>query len=189
MKNKIAFVIGTIFSLWMTLSTFNFVNNVIPVQTIALSIPTLSQKPVHTFSQADLNCLHENIFFEARNQPLEGMKMVGIVTIKRTEQPEFAHTICGVVHEHAQFSWTLKNHKVNHKDKIEDNAWEYTGVVAENLLNDYNSLDNNYNGLVYYHATRIKPPHWTHNLKKEFTIGSHIFYSKGNNETFSIALQ
>src|SRR6266436_1391309 len=64
----------------------------------------------------DLQCLAENIYFEARAEPLKGQYAVAEVTVNRTQAPNFPHTICGVVHEVrwdparkrsvADFSWT-----------------------------------------------------------------------------------
>ena len=185
MKNKLAFILGFTFSVWFSFAALNFATQILPQShvTIALAIPELPKVPyvAHQFTQQDYDCLHENIFFEARNQPPFGMAMVGIVTIKRSQSPEFAHTICGVVHESHQFSWTLKKHKVNHKDKIEEAAWVFTGLIAQNLLIGYDSLDNQYHGVVYYHSTKVHPS-WARHLKKEFVIGDHVFYSKDGNE-------
>src|SRR5436305_144660 len=64
----------------------------------------------------DLQCLAENIYFEARGEPLEGQYAVAEVTLNRTWSQNFPHTICAVVHESrwdpnrqrfvADFSWT-----------------------------------------------------------------------------------
>src|SRR5579885_1777609 len=47
----------------------------------------------------DLECLAENVYFEARGEPLEGQFAVAEVTLNRTEARNFPHTVCGVVHE------------------------------------------------------------------------------------------
>jgi N-acetylmuramoyl-L-alanine amidase len=64
----------------------------------------------------DLECLAENVYFEARGEPLEGQYAVAEVTLNRTRSDHFPHTVCGVVHEIrwnpsrrrlvADFSWT-----------------------------------------------------------------------------------
>src|SRR5258706_5652330 len=63
----------------------------------------------------DLQCLAENVYFEARGEPLEGQYAVAEVTLNRTRSEHFPHTVCGVVHETrwnasrgrfiADFSW------------------------------------------------------------------------------------
>ena len=47
----------------------------------------------------DLECLAENIYFEARGEPLDGQFAVAEVTLNRTRAPNFPHTVCAVVHE------------------------------------------------------------------------------------------
>src|SRR5271167_713382 len=46
----------------------------------------------------DLECLAENVYFEARGEPLEGQYAVAEVTLNRTWAQNFPHTICEVVH-------------------------------------------------------------------------------------------
>ena len=47
----------------------------------------------------DLECLAENIYFEARGEPLRGQYAVAEVTLNRTHAANFPRTVCGVVHE------------------------------------------------------------------------------------------
>src|SRR5215472_7293056 len=47
----------------------------------------------------DLQCLAENVYFEARGEPLAGQYAVAQVTLNRTHAQNFPHTICQVVHE------------------------------------------------------------------------------------------
>jgi hypothetical protein len=49
--------------------------------------------------ETDLECLAENIYFEARGEPLDGQYAVAEVTLNRTRSDNFPHTVCGVVHE------------------------------------------------------------------------------------------
>src|SRR5438046_4633709 len=63
----------------------------------------------------DLQCLAENVYFEARGEPLQGQYAVAEGTLDRTRTQHFPHTICEVVHETrwdpnrrrfvADFSW------------------------------------------------------------------------------------
>ena len=45
----------------------------------------------------DLICLAENIYWEARNQSLEGKLAVAHVTINRVKSNKFPNNVCGVV--------------------------------------------------------------------------------------------
>ena len=64
----------------------------------------------------ELHCLAENIYYEARGEPLDGQYAVAEVTLNRVRSPYFPKTICAVVHDTrwdslrhryvAHFSWT-----------------------------------------------------------------------------------
>jgi spore germination cell wall hydrolase CwlJ-like protein len=57
----------------------------------AVSTPLINPK--------ELACLARNIFFEAANEPEEGMVAVGLVTLNRTTDGRFKSTVCGVVEQ------------------------------------------------------------------------------------------
>lgn len=193
MRNKIWFTIGFVFSFWFSFSALNFVLNFAPAQTmlkVAISIPVLPEKSISTvaYTAADLKCLQENIYFEARNQQPIGMAMVGIVTMQRSKLPKFPKTICGVVYEHAQFSWTAHEHKVNLKNSIEAQAWWISGLIAKSILTDDGSLDELYKNVAYYHKTTVHPV-WAAKMQREFVLQDHVFYSKAINEAPSFVLR
>ena len=60
-----------------------------------------------------LNCLTQNIYWEAASEPFEGKVAVAQVTLNRVESGKFANTVCGVVYQKnvfyervvCQFSW------------------------------------------------------------------------------------
>lgn len=178
---------AVLFSIWFTYGVFNVATMMV---SIALPLPAIVQTApyTHVYSDAEYNCLHENIFFEARSQSLEGQAMVGFVTLIRSRMPEFPSTICGVVHEGAQFSWTSHRPKINLRNKLEANAWKISGIIARNILIYSESIDRDYKGLAYYHTTKVSP-RWASSLSKAFVIDDHVFYFKANNETPSFVLR
>lgn len=154
---------------------------------IAYAIPSISQMIVEDVVQAEvskdfnkqLNCLTNNIYFEAATEPYEGKLAVAQVVLNRANNSNFPSTICEVVYQRTtspakvivcQFSWTcMKNMVV--RDKY---AWEESEIVARKALTQDKVHDKiaNTNAL-YYHADYINPG-W--NLKKVVKIGQHIFY-------------
>jgi spore germination cell wall hydrolase CwlJ-like protein len=126
----------------------------------------------------DLRCLAENIYFEARGEPLQGQYAVAEVTLNRTRSRHFPHTICEVVHERrwdpirrrfvAHFSWTeLKRYEPAGP------AWKQAMAVAKAAYDDtYAPV---VPGALFYHATRIQP-NWARTQRAVATIGKHIFY-------------
>lgn len=127
----------------------------------------------------DLECLAENVYFEARGEPLEGQYAVAEVTLNRTEAPNFPHTICGVVHETrwdsgrrryvADFSWT----ELGALSPDGGPAWKRAVAVATAVYDDLH--DPVVPGALFYHSTSVRPA-WSRSRRVIATIGNHIFY-------------
>lgn len=122
-------------------------------------------------SERDVNCLAENIYHEARGESVKGQIAVAQVTINRMlHNKHFKSSICGVVYEKAQFSWTLDKPK-----RIRDGAkWRQTVALARSVLDGYHHIPN-FNAL-YYHTHAVNP-RWNRNKQIIATIGSHVFYA------------
>lgn len=128
---------------------------------------------------ADLQCLAENVYFEARGEPLEGQYAVAEVTLNRTRAPDFPHTICGVVHESrwdpsrrrfvADFSWT----ELGLSPPEGGPAWTQAMAVA---TAEYDGMHEPVvPGALFYHAISIRPT-WARTRKVVARIGDQIFY-------------
>lgn len=129
--------------------------------------------------ELDLQCLAENIYFEARGEPLDGQRAVAEVTLNRTRSPYFPHTICAVVHETqwdplrrrfvAHFSWT----ELGALSEPTGPAWKQAMTVASAAYDDtYMPVVPN---ALFYHAISIRPD-WARTKTAVATIGNHIFY-------------
>ena len=57
-------------------------------------------------SEDDLECLVRNVYHESRNQSLLGQAAVAHVTLSRVKSPLYPDSVCGVVWQKGQFSWT-----------------------------------------------------------------------------------
>jgi N-acetylmuramoyl-L-alanine amidase len=129
--------------------------------------------------ELDLQCLAENIYFEARGESLDGQRAVAEVTLNRTRSPYFPHTICAVVHETqwdplrrrfvAHFSWT----ELGALSEPTGPAWKQAMTVASAAYDDtYMPVVPN---ALFYHAISIRPD-WARTKTAVATIGNHIFY-------------
>jgi len=127
----------------------------------------------------DLQCLAENVYFEARGEPLDGQYAVAEVTLNRTHAQHFPHTVCAVVYETrwdpirrrhvADFSWT----ELGALSPQDGPAWKQAMVVADAVYEDLRPrvVPN----ALYYHATSVRPD-WARSRRRVATIGNHIFY-------------
>jgi spore germination cell wall hydrolase CwlJ-like protein len=71
----------------------------------------LEKKNIDTalLTEEDRKCLAENVYHEARGEPEEGRFAVMFTTLSRMFSPtkEFPKSVCGVVYQPWQFSWTM----------------------------------------------------------------------------------
>jgi len=124
-----------------------------------------------------IDCLADNIYFEAGHEPEEGKIAVALVTLNRTQDPRFPKEICSVVKQKVnlvcQFSWICEPMKaIKHND-----VYRKSQDVALHVYANYEMIDDITNGALYYHADYVNPG-WK--LKKTKVIGRHIFYKEGS---------
>ena len=123
-------------------------------------------------------CLALNIFFEARNEPVVGQLMVAEVTLNRVDSPRYPNSICEVVWQPSQFSWTHdglpdKPEKMLYLDRV---AWKEILKLSDSVLkNPHQHLT--YTGATHYHADYTKP-YWASSMYYIGKVGSHLFYSE-----------
>lgn len=79
---------------------------------------------------AELRCLANNMYYEARGEGTMGMIAVGQVTINRVVHRGWRDTICGVVYQPKQFSW-VGHVSYEHEDR---EAWDKALMLATMLL-------------------------------------------------------
>ena len=80
---------------------------------------------------AAATCLAMNVYWEARNQSVDGQRLVAEVTLERTMTPGFPSDICGVVWEHRAFSWTQDGKS---DEPTDPEAWLLAQIIANETL-------------------------------------------------------
>jgi spore germination cell wall hydrolase CwlJ-like protein len=136
-----------------------------------------AQAQLETVSDEDRYCLQQNIYFEARNQSIAGQVAVAWVTLNRVEAQRFRDTICGVVWQNKQFSWTHDGKSDSPGTNVlEQRAWEDAGLVADVVLLDWARRRASPVGqAIMYHADYVNP-YWATSYTQVVQIESHIFY-------------
>lgn len=123
-------------------------------------------------------CLALNMFFEARNEPLEGQLLVAEVTLNRVTSKHYPNNVCDVVWQRKQFSWTHDGKhddptRMNYLDRV---SWDHIQKAAiEVLKNSEKVLPGS--KATHYHADYVKP-YWVKDMKYIGKVGSHLFYKK-----------
>ena len=128
---------------------------------------------------ADLKCLAENVYHEARGEPLAGQYAVAEVTMNRVESSLFPKSVCEVVHEKrwdrvrrryvGAFSWT----ELAPLRRPRGAAWQRALEVATAVYDGAHSP--RVPNALYYHADYIEP-NWANANRRVATIGNHVFY-------------
>ena len=170
MKRLVKFAAGTV-----NLAAFTAM-----VAVGAYSIKEASaEEALKTVTQEDRYCLQQNIYFEARNQSTIGQVAVAWVTLNRMEADRYPDTICGVVWQSKQFSWTHdgKSDRPG-TTKLEQRAWEDAGLVATVTLLDWaRDRTSPVENATMYHADYVSP-YWKSSYSLVTKIDNHIFYEQ-----------
>ena len=124
------------------------------------------------YSAADLECLTEALYFEARGEGARGQAAVAEVILNRVDSGQFPDTVCGVVNQPSQFSYTIGG-----KRKIANKAvYMRVRAVAEAALQGAPRVLTE--GATYFHTPGVRPA-WSSRFTRTVTIGDHIFYRRG----------
>ena len=128
--------------------------------------------PGQTLSQKELQCLALNVFHEARGESLAGQVGVAQVTLNRVAmQHRGKKTICAVVFDPKQFSWTDRAGK---SPKPTGKHWQAILQVAHQV-----SLGLRVHGLdtaLYFHRKHLRTP-WQQGMQLLLVIDNHLFWS------------
>ena len=122
-----------------------------------------------------LVCLALNVYFEARSESVIAQFAVAQVTMNRVRSDLYPDSVCDVVWENRQFSWTHDGKSDKPKEKA---AWERAQWVAKITLEDNdNSISVVPHDTVHYHADYVQP-YWITGCVRITQIGRHIFYRR-----------
>lgn len=135
----------------------------------------------HTSKQ--IECLADNIYYEAGIEPHIGKVAVARVVMNRAQDPRWPKTPCKVIYQGAkfakheahkqrggcQFSWLCQGKTPERPDpKVYAEAKR---VAIDILL--HNKYSEKFAGLVFYHGNYINPG-WPYQVAAR--VGRHIFY-------------
>ena len=115
----------------------------------------------------ELLCMAINIYHEARGSTTEDQIAVAEVVKNRTADWRWPDTVCDVVWDNKQFSWT---HDGLSDMPREDRAWETSQYIAWLSLN--NMVENPVGNANHYHTTEINP-YWSVSARQQ--VGSHFY--------------
>jgi spore germination cell wall hydrolase CwlJ-like protein len=176
MRKTFAAILATLCLSWLTPAHTEQVNNDLN-KTVAYS--SLNKK-----TKQQIECLAQNVYFEAGHESQKGQMAVALVTLNRAEYFGNPHDICGVVkmktESTCQFTWWCDSElrdKALHlrfSSKEMDLYNEVRKVALYTYIN-YENMTDVTKGAFFYHADYVNP-HWKY--RKTVQIGRHIFYKR-----------
>lgn len=153
------------------LSGFLNIFLIVSVITIGLIFDTKQAQAATKFEE-QLICMAQNVYFESRSETMEGMVAVAFVTLNRVEHRQWPNSVCGVVYQPSQFSWTNQIDVAN--ARLNSKAWNNAVYVARQVMNGH--FEDPTNGATFYHADYIRTPRWARQMQVSTVIGAHVFY-------------
>jgi spore germination cell wall hydrolase CwlJ-like protein len=124
-----------------------------------------------SYQEESFDCLTKTIYFESRSEDVPGQFAVASVVLNRVQSSLYPNTVCKVVYQPYQFSWTLiQNPSVNDLA-----AWETARQVAAISLQK--GFVSNVGTALDYHSIDVNP-RWAKSYKVTLRYGHHIFYER-----------
>ena len=129
----------------------------------------------------EVKCLAQNIYWEARNQSIQGMYAVADVTLNRVKDKRWPSTVCEVVKQRknaggkwiCQFSWYCDGKSDTPKNR-EMPVFNLCTMIAYVRLKSKDSVLPQ--DVYWYHADSVDT-YWADADSHKVTIGDHHFYS------------
>lgn len=148
---------------------------------VSINVP---YSALNSKAKTQVECLAQNILFEAGSETPQGQLAVAMVTMKRTKSSAYPNSVCGVVRQKinnvCQFSWWCDKNlqqkavKYNYSQSERYKLNQIRKVAMQAYLN-YGEIEDPSKGALFYHADYVDPK-WK--LKKTTKIGNHIFYKR-----------
>lgn len=121
---------------------------------------------------AEQYCLAQNIYFEARGEGRIGQEAVAWVTLNRVMDLRWPNSVCRVVWQPSQFSWTHDGRSDRPRD---GEMWQQAQTIAARVTAEYRTDTDPTEGSVMFHADYASPG-WSNRFDRVVQIDAHIFY-------------
>ena len=138
-----------------------------------------TSKAAHKHTSRELRCLALNVYFEARGETAAGQLAVAMVTMNRVKSRHYPSTVCGVVWQPHQFSWTHDGKSDRPTDR---RAWKLAQKIAYFVYERFDTLSARAKhaldltkGALHYYAPHLVQPYWAEAQEVTRAIGGHVF--------------
>lgn len=119
---------------------------------------------------AQWQCLRDAIYFESRGEALRGQFAVAEVILNRVDSSRYPQTICGVVKQSCQFSYTCDGQSDTPSNAA---AADMAGRIARVMIDGAPRALTL--GATHFHNRSVRPG-WAGRFAQTAAIGGHLFY-------------
>ncbi len=119
---------------------------------------------------AQWQCLKTALYFESRGESVKGQFAVAEVILNRVDSPAYPKSVCGVVQQGCQFSYTCDGRS---EAMNEGAAADIAGRIARVMLDGAPRALTR--GATHFHTVNVNP-NWSRRFPQTASIGSHLFY-------------
>ena len=125
--------------------------------------------------RADLECLTDAVYYEARGESARGQAAVAQVVINRVKHPAFPKSVCAVVFQGAgrsgcQFSFACDGSMKKRREAL---AWDRARDIATRAMSG--ALRAEIGSATHFHTTAVSPA-WAPQMLRVANVGTHVFY-------------
>ncbi len=119
-------------------------------------------------------CLACNLYHEARGEEELGIAAVAMVTLNRVHSSAYPNSICKVVWQKFQFSWTNDERS----DQIYDILrWENVLRISKMVLDKTLNISKIDPTVLWYHRYDIEKD-WSNKMQVAARVGNHKFFKR-----------
>lgn len=162
---------------------------IVTVLTICVNVLTAQKANAGCGEDAALQALALNLYHEARGETIDGMIMIGKVTLNRVENEHFPDNVCDVVYQgrknvdgsmqryKCQFSWYCDGQSDR---PTNEKSWDVSRDLAQELLDGVHD-DFGFDATHYLNPKVVsRMPRWSRVYTFIGSVGDHHFYDMGD---------
>ena len=134
------------------------------------ALPAAAQKSAEEPDEAEVQCVAEAVYHEARGTSDTSQEAVAHVIVNRAKSEDFPDDLCAVTEDGCQFSYECDGKS---EAMTEPEAREEAIDTAEAVLGG--AASDPTGGALYYHNGAVEPD-WADEFRPTAEIGGHTFY-------------
>ena len=136
------------------------------------AMSTLGLDKTDIVDRQEIHCVAQNVYFESQGEPGIGMVAVSQVVLNRVKDKRWPDTICEVVWQNKQFSWTHdgKSDRIPLGSTYQRRLWMKSVYM---FIIGHTEKDVT-NGATHYHTLSVEP-WWAEHMTTTAVIGNHKF--------------